>query len=535
MKTLRHILLCLATAATLASCIKNDVPLPVIIPKISAFEAEGCTGIDINSDSRTITLMLQEQTDPRLVNITKMEVEPATTKCDTKLEGWKDLSKGLDFTLTIYQNYHWHITVQQPIERFFAVEGQVGSASIDDVNKRAIVSVKSDISLSQINITDLKLGPADVTTYVPRMEEMHNLRHGQTVKVTYFGKTEEWTLWASNTTTVVEMDSVDPWTRVAWLSATGIAGQDNGFMYRKTGSAQWIKLDASKIAIDGGAFKGCVEDLEPLTDYECYAYSGNNATDVFAFSTEEERQMPNSSFETFSHAESNNYFSFFDPASSVPELQSMWWGSGNEGSTKVGASASITDPDGTEHRVGDYSVKMTSKYVVIKFAAGNIFTGSFGQVIGVSGGSVYFGRPWTLRPRKLRLWVKYTTGPIDHFGGAPDNDPTKLGDNDRCQVFIALGDWAYSKYGGTKESPVMVDTTDKSTFFKPKAEAVIGYGCYTSNETFDWKQIEIPIEYTSTSRIPTHIIVSCAGSMLGDYFTGSTSSRFWVDGMELVY
>lgn len=50
-----------------------------------------------------------------------------------------------------------------------------------------------------------------------------------------------------------------------------------------------------------------------------------------------------------------------------------------------------------------------------------------------------------------------------------------------------------------------------------------------------WVELEIPFEYTSVLRVPTHIIVSFASSRLGDYFTGSSQSRLWVDGIRLVY
>ena len=134
------------------------------------------------------------------------------------------------------------------------------------------------------------------------------------------------------------------------------------------------------------------------------------------------------------------------------------------------------------------------------------------------------------------MWLKYENGPIDKFNGAPDNDPTKAGDMDRCQVFVALGDWDYRDYGGVPDSPVQINTTDKKTFFNPNSNNVIGYGSYVTNaSTNGWIKVEIPIDYKFVNRKPTHIIVSCAASMLGDYFTGSTDSRLWVDGMQLEY
>ena len=102
-------------------------------------------------------------------------------------------------------------------------------------------------------------------------------------------------------------------------------------------------------------------------------------------------QMPNSGFETFSNAESSKYSSFYDPASAVAELQTKWWDCGNKGSTTVGSSYTITMPDTSDKQEGSYSVTMQSQYVIIKFAAGNIFVGEFDRVIGTSGGVVNFG------------------------------------------------------------------------------------------------------------------------------------------------
>ena len=286
--------------------------------------------------------------------------------------------------------------------------------------------------------------------------------------------------------------------------------------------------------MEGGNFSTCLEGLEPLTEYECYAFSGNFNTDVREFRTEDEMQLPNSGFEVYSHDESDKYFSLYDPKALL--WNSKWWDSGNKGSTMVGSSYSICTIDTEDKTEGKASVKMVSRNVIIKFAAGNLFAGEFGGTVGLSGGIVNFGRPFTLRPRKLIVSLKYDCGKVDCISGYPDGDPVKEGDPDRCQVWIAVGDWDYKKYGGTPDSPVQVNTTKKETLFDSKSEGVIGYGSYISNKSVtNWTDIEIPLEYVSTSRVPTHIIVSCAASMLGDYFTGSSESVLRVDNMRLVY
>lgn len=522
--------------ATFVGCIKNDIPLPVITPRITAVEVEGASEININSEKQTITITLEETTDIKNVKIKSLSFEDERTVSDFDTSVTHDMSQEIAFTLSIYQDYQWKIIAKQPIERYFTVEGQVGSSEIDVLNQRVIAYVNSDIDTRNITVKSLKLGPKDITQYSPAISDMKNFVNGLDIILSYHGRSEEWSLFIENTATVVEMTAVNAWTGVAWLYASGIEGLNNGFMYRKQGESTWIDVDKADITSNGGAFSTGIDGLEPLTTYECYAYSGTNKTQVYTFTTEEARQMPNSGFEVFSNDESDKYYSFYNPASSIIENQTKWWCTGNKGSTTVGSSYSITNPDGDDKMEGNYSARLESQYVIIKFAAGNIFVGEFAGLVGTTGGIVNFGRPFTLRPRTLSLWLKYENGPIDRFNGAPDNDPVKEGDMDRCQVFVALGDWDYRDYGGTPESPVQVNTTDKTTFFNPTSENVIGYGAYTTNQnTNGWIKVEIPIEYTSTSRKPTHIIVSCASSMLGDYFTGSTDSKLWVDGIQLGY
>ena len=522
--------------ATFTSCIENDIPLPVIVPKVTSLEVDGATAVVINSDKRTINITLDEQTDIKRANIRSISFDNELTTMSWDITGEHDLSKPLSVTLSIYQDYKWTITTDQPIERYFTVEGQVGASEIDVANHRVVTYVNGSQSKKDITITSLKLGPKEVSTYSPDIAQLKDFTYGNEVEVSFHGRSEKWSIFIEQTETVVELKSVDAWTGVAWVKATGIAGQNNGFKYRKQGESEWIDLSGDAITNDGGDFSAAIDNLQPLTSYECYAYSGENQTEPQSFTTEEARQMPNSSFEIFSNDESSKYCSFYDPLSTILENQSKWWCSGNKGSTTVGSSYSITVPDGNDKMDGNYSVKLQSQYVIVKFAAGNIFVGEFDRVIGTSGGAVNFGRPFTLRPRKMSLWLKYKNGPIDKFNGAPDNEPIKEGDMDRCQVFVALGDWDYRTYGGTPDSPVQVNTLERSTFFDPKGKSVIGYGAYVSDKATDgWVKVEIPIEYTSTSRKPTHIIVSCASSMYGDYFTGSTSSTLWIDGVELHY
>jgi hypothetical protein len=185
-------------------------------------------------------------------------------------------------------------------------------------------------------------------------------------------------------------------------------------------------------------------------------------------------------------------------------------------------------------------------------AAGNIFTGQFAGLVGTSGGKVNFGRPWTERPKAVKLYAKYATAPMDIVSkDVPSGFNLIKGETyDRANIEIAFGYWDYRQYGGTKNSPVHVDTTDPSTFVDYKTDkSTIGYGQLiihhdgyilngaplAKSVTDQWVEYTIPIDYRDLDNLPTHIIISCAASQYGDYFSGYSNSKLWLDKVELIY
>ncbi len=317
------------------------------------------------------------------------------------------------------------------------------------------------------------------------------------------------------------------------------------FEYRAVGSSSWLSKAATRDS--EGSFSAVIDGLSPSTEYEyrlVVTPVGGGASETVAatsnITTDVATPLPNGSFETTSNAESSSYKSLYDPSSSDPTLTSKWWDSGNSGSTAVGSSGVICYPDASDKKDGSQSIVLESKYVIIKFAAGNLFSGRFGGLVGTSGGKVYFGRPFTARPTAVRFWYKYSGGKINRTTGNTPSD-VKTGDYDKAVVRVALGTWDYKSYGGDATSPVLVNTTDESTFVDYSNDAsTIALGelvvvSDASNSTNTWKHVTVPIEYDSTTKFPTHIIVSCASSYYGDYFTGCDSSKLWLDGMELLY
>lgn len=518
------------------SCIKNDIPYPTVEARITSMTVSGAEAVTIDAAARTVQLTLSESVDLSSVEISSVTYSSELVVPSIELVGTHDLTSPLEVTLTTYSDYLWTITASQTITRSFVISGQVGESIIDVENRTATATVPNGTDLSNLRVSSLKLGPEGLTSYSPSMYLLTDFSEPREVTVSYRDVTEVWTLSVEVTETSVYFDAPDVWTRVIWLRASGIEGRENGFQIRRAGTEEWAEV--SQVSNDGGVFTACAEELEPLTEYEVRAYSGEDVSAIRTVTTEEERQVPNAGFETFSNAESSKYYSFYDPSSSDPELQTKWWCSGNKGATTLSSSHYITTIDPDEKAQGEYSARLQSRYVIIKFAAGNIFSGEYNRTIGISGGEVYMGRPFTLRPRKVTLSWKYQSGKITDrtIGDVPDGETIKAGDNDRACVWVALGTWDYNEYDGTPDSPVRINTTDKSTFFNSEGPDVVAYGRAIATESVEeWTRVEIPLEYATTSVRPTHIIISCAASMLGDYFTGSEDSVLWIDDIRLEY
>ena len=63
----------------------------------------------------------------------------------------------------------------------------------------------------------------------------------------------------------------------------------------------------------------------------------------------------------------------------------------------------------------------------------------------------------------------------------------------------------------------------------------INKGAKVSADTSVWIEYTIPIDYRNFTTFPTHIVVSCATSQFGDYFTGYSKAELKIDAMELIY
>ena len=532
MKICKYLVACVL-ALVANGCIKNDIPYPVEKIDVLAMDVEGDTAVVIDANAHSVAIGLEETTDIRGVKINSMDVTEGAA-CDVSFPGVFDMRNPLYVNLSKYaSSWEWTITASQSIERYFAVDGQIGESTIDAEHYIATAFVPMDHDLKNVTITAIKLGPKDITTYsVDPMTLTDFEDSARNVTITYHGDVEEvWTLRIIPTDVEVEFTAVDAWAKRIWLYAEGRSGADLGFKYRKTGDEAWI--DVEDITVNGGSFSAYVGGLETLTEYDVVAFSGDSFTDVVTVTTEDTFALVNGGFEEWSTSDKGVICPY--ALGTAP-----FWGTGNDGAAM--ASTTLTEPvqDVRPGSDGQYAASLQSKKAAImglgKFAAGNLFLGEFGGLVGMDG-LVNFGRPCTARPVALHGWVKYNCGTIDEFGKAPSARPDlKEGDNDEGQILVAVGNWTAEEYGGSADCPVVVNTKDETTFFNKSGKNVIGVGEMVLTESTDgWMEFTLPLDYVTTSEVPTHIIIVFTGSRFGDYFTGSTQSLMLVDDVELLY
>lgn len=347
-------------------------------------------------------------------------------------------------------------------------------------------------------------------------------------------------IWAAHATVYADVDPNEN------------AGATVQFAYSTDGGSTWEYADG--VNYDEGVWKADLTGLTPSTEYTyALAINGEHVGSPLTFTTEAAPNLPNASFEYVSLVSGKDYYKFYDPNCGVADGSYMFWGSGNgEGSEGVNGSANmgivITTIDTGDKIDGNQSVLCQNNSIVGMLTAGNLFTGQFAGLVGTSGGKVNFGRPWTSRPTALKIWAKYTTGQINILKN--ENLGVSESDYDRAQIKFAIGTWDYKKYGGTKDSPVHVNTTDASTFVDfytdestiANGDLIIyndGYmlnnGEKVSATTSEWIEYIIPLDYRQLTTYPTHIVISCATSQFGDYFTGYDGGRLWIDAAELIY
>ncbi len=535
---IKHLTILIGTiACALTSCIKNDIPYPIIPMEILSIEVEGASGdCTIDYVNRAITIPLAENVDIRNVRITNVTCTE-NALLSREIIGTHDMRYPQYVTLSLYQDYEWVITAKQEIDRQFSVVGQIGDAEWDVARNIARVYRRSDFALDTVTVTRLRFGPSPEYDYpaASTFRNFNNENHTQTATVNCFGRREIWRLIVEPKDIQIDFSRVVPGSQVVWLRAVGIDGAETGFRYRQKGAEEWLEADAAWYTSTGGTIEATLRHLSPETEYEVLGYAitdeGEQTSEIRTIRTDKLFTLPNSKFEEWCYT-NDVYYPYLTE-------EQAWWGTGNPASKVAGINLTTPYTGPLADGKSGYAAQLWSQKANVmgigKFAAGNYFAGRFDRIVGTNG-LVMFGRPFTLRPTALRGWVKYQQGIVNCAPNGGTNGKTPAnGDPDVGAIYIAIGCWDPAVYGGDADSPILIDTRDESTFFTSSNPDIIAYGEIIYNESCDWYQFEIPLEYRSFDRKPTHIVIVCSGSRYGDYFVGSSNSIMWLDDFELLF
>lgn len=201
----------------------------------------------------------------------------------------------------------------------------------------------------------------------------------------------------------------------------------------------------------------------------------------------------------------------------------FFWDTGNRGATTIADSNSI--PTSETCNGSGKAASLETRWVVMKLAAGNIFTGSYVRTDGTNG-VLSFGREFSSFPSKLRINYKYTSATIDKIG--EDALSYLKGQPDSCHIYIALTDW---------DQPLEIRTRpSERQLFDKNDSHVIAYAEYISgNSDSQYQQKDLVLDYRYTNRTPKYILVVASASKYGDYFTGGVGSKLLIDNFELIY
>lgn len=401
-----------------------------------------------------------------------------------------------------------------------SIQDALESYGVNYVNKLE----NSDSTLLQINFTEFP-------------DTLHNGDYNIRIVVTDNGnRTSEANLrFLINDASVVTSEP-DP-TTISYTSAVlkGTVAKDDvesvGFRYHKVGESEWIYVpgELTRAYSKGDSYTALLTGLQSGQKYEYKAVSDDfESQTVCSFETKAHLQLPNASFE--------NWY-FYNNKIWVPgdNYTTNFWDTGNHGSTTLGASYNITTRETNYVHEGNFSACLSSKFIIAKFGAGNVFAGKYLKTDGTDG-VIGMGRPFTDSPKSVRIWVRYEPAVVVNRKGSGDH--LKAGDLDQGQIYIALTDNTMDEYNGEKWPYVVKTKPAERNLFNPNDARVIAYGehNFESATTGDGMElIEIDFDYKRPGVTPSNIIFTISASKYGDYFEGGDGTKMYVDDIELVY
>ena len=541
-KLFKSLLLALA-AVFFASCIEYNMSYPRVVAEFTKFEVEGAKSVTIDPSSLTVSIELDETADIDSVKVISAELAENVSYKNDPVPQILDLTAPHTVVLRMYQDYRWTISATQSVERYIKCANQVGSAVFLEDSNEAFIYVSKSQRLKFLEVSDIKLellGSSVVATrgkvivgnnVVSKLEPCSfpmtlDFTNTREFNVVFKGDTTTWKVTAVPVEVPAQISGIAPWCWSADIYATfdGVS-QAPAFKYRKAGDEEWIQLPDSLVNVDGVNASARIDSLDQATEYEVKLIFNGEELPGQSFVTETPEQLPNFSFDDWWLGGKV----WWPYGEDYPE-ENRVWDTANPGTGSM-IGMNLTTPEEVDVIMGK-ALRMQSKYVLVKFAAGNLFTGKFVGLVGTTGADLDWGTPFTTKPKALKGYFKYDPAMVNYIENTPVANPSEP---DQCQIQVILIDtekpFKVLPMGGINGPTYDGEMVDISSSDYIMARGVQNYGSTEGK----WVEFEIPIEYKDPTRKPTYVILTCASSYLGDYFTGGDGSVMLVDEFEFIY
>lgn len=540
------------TACILTSCaIENDIPYPIIEASIESMTVEGQRGADqntftaatINKSARTVTLYVNDGVDISRLQILSLKTttgaelvvdDPNVCEDYSKFptSGFAsldsiplssnthvDFSQPVTFTLRTYQDYQWKVTVNQIIQRDIEIDGMTDYV-IDTTTRTVIIYVDPETDRTNLNVKKLNLGGEyGRVSPDPTLQKDYSKPSTFNVSCSWEEYSYEWTVYVYPDSGESSSSSTEAFAMTTRATVNGKiqSGKTPVVEYRKESETSWITVPSANVNVSSNTFSATLTGLSASTTYKYRINVDGSIGSEQSFTTATATPLENGSFDEWSSEAAANG-TLWQPWST-----SSFWDTGNRGATTIADSNSV--PTSETCNGSGKAASLETKWVVMKLASGNIFTGSYVRTDGTNG-VLSFGREFKSFPSKLRINYKYTSATIDKIG--EDALEYLKGRPDSCHIYIALTDW---------NQPLEIRTRpSERQLFDKNDSHVIAYAEYISgNSDSQYQQKDLVLNYRYTNRTPKYILIVASASKYGDYFTGGVGSKLLVDNFELIY
>lgn len=539
MKRFLHIVTLLVSLLICSSCVfRNDMSYPRLQGRITAFAVEGQKSVTINDETQRVDVLLEETAEIGSLKVLEFALSEVATTEDAPGQTI-DLSDPYRLLLKTYpgQEFQWTIAASQPIVRYVRCSGLI-DAVFNAENQTALVYVVEKQPLDEIEISDMKLGPE--TSVIVSTTGHDNADSGsvtqevafpmvldctlsRTFTVLYKGAESDWTVTFVQKAIQNEIRSVNAWTYHA-----EVKGEFNGdgtpyYEYRKASEQEWNRFD--DVVVEGVSVYGDITGLEEATEYAVRLVSDDVVGAEYVFTTETPAQLPGMGFNSWYYGGKNGKTWFpYAEGDAYP-----YWDTANPGISSLIENTTVPEYD---HKVeGEAAAKMVSSLALIKFAAGNLFTGKFVEFKDWTA-LLDWGAPFTSRPYSLKGFYDYLPAIVnrDEMGKYPE----MVGKPDIMQIMVAL----VAEGEGEDAGPFVVNSNKPGEPNLKTNPRVIAYGDLLSDQSTggEYQEFEIPLVYRQgDTRTPAYVVVVACASYRGDYFTGAVGSTLYVDGFSFTY